>query len=99
MDNYKIIGVNGNEIFTNILLHPVEVLKEELEARGIDMRQFAEAIGLQTPYLNEIFKGKKSISPELALKIEETLKINANFWIRLQIKFDLDKAGKQQGYK
>jgi addiction module HigA family antidote len=95
MNNNKVFGVNGKEIFTDILLHPGEVLGEELESRGISQREFAEIIGLRPPHLNELIKGKRNMSAMLALKIEETLKINADIWMRLQMRFDLDIARKQ----
>lgn len=95
MNNHKVFGVNGKEISAAILLHPGEVLREELEARGISQREFAEAIGMRPPHLNELLKGKRHISVILALKIEGTLKINADIWMRLQMKFDLDIARKQ----
>ncbi len=38
MTTYKAIGKNGKEIHTEILLHPGEVLAEELEARAISQK-------------------------------------------------------------
>src|SRR3990170_7248381 len=95
MRNSKVFGVKGKEIFTDTFLHPGELLREELEARGISQREFAETIGLRQPHLNALINGKRGMSPGLALRIEKKLKINAEIWMRLQTKFDLDKARKR----
>ena len=95
MSNYKVIGKNGREIFTDVLLHPGEVLGEELAARGIAQKDFAELVGMRPPHLNELIKGKRHISALLALKIEQQLGIDADSWMRLQVDYDLEVARKQ----
>ena len=42
--------------------HPGEVLKDELEARGISQRKFAESIGMAYSVLNELLKAQRKIS-------------------------------------
>ncbi|MGB3006732.1 MAG: HigA family addiction module antitoxin [Chitinophagaceae bacterium] len=91
----KTFGVNGKEVFSDALLHPGELLGEELEARDISQKEFAEAIGLRPSHLNELIKGKRNVSALLALRIEKELKIEADIWMRLQIQYDLEIARKQ----
>lgn len=50
--------------------HPGELLGDELEARGLTQRKFAETIGISCSVLNEVIKGKRPVTPELAFKIE-----------------------------
>jgi addiction module HigA family antidote len=95
MKSSKIVGVNGKQIFSDILFHPGELLGEELEARGLSQKEFAGAVGLRASHLNELIKGKRNISAVLALKIEKELSIDADIWMRLQVQFDLDSARKQ----
>ena len=95
MNNHKVFGVNGKKIFTDTLLHPGEVLGEEIEARGIPKKDFAELIGMRPPHLNELIKGKRHVSAMLALKLEKQLGVSASFWLRLQIDYDLKMARKQ----
>ncbi len=95
MKRNKIIGVNGKEIFSEALLHPGELLGEELEAREISQKEFAEVVGLRPSHLNELIKGKRNVSALLALKMEKSLGIDADIWMRLQVQFDLDIAKKQ----
>jgi antitoxin HigA-1 len=92
---YKVIGNKGHEIEADLLLHPGEVLGEELEAREIAQKDFAEIIDLRPPHLNELIKGKRNISALLALKIEKQLGISAGFWMCLQVEYDLNIARKQ----
>jgi antitoxin HigA-1 len=95
MSAYKVIGKNGKEIYSDVLLHPGEVLGEELAARGIAQKEFAELIEMRPPHLNELIKGKRHVSAILAIKLEKHLGIDAGFWLRLQIDYDLKIARKQ----
>ena len=73
-------------------IHPGEMLKDELQARGISQRKFAEIIGCSYSFLNEIIKGKRSISTETALKIEAATGIKAYIWLRLQSAYNMQAA-------
>lgn len=95
MGIYKILGKNGKEIENEIILHPGEVLGEELEAREISQKDFAELIDMRPPHLNELIKGKRHISAMVALKLEKQLGVSASFWLRLQMDYDLKIARKQ----
>ena len=95
MGVYKVTGKNGKEIETEVILHPGEVLGEELGARAIPQKEFAELVDMRPPHLNELIKGKRHISAILALKLEKQLGISAAFWLRLQIDYDLKIARKQ----
>lgn len=95
MSNYQVIGKNGRAIETDVSLHPGEVLSDELEAREILQKDFAKKLGLQPPHLSDLIKGKRHVSARLALKLEKELGIEAGFWLRLQIAYDLFMARKQ----
>jgi HTH-type transcriptional regulator/antitoxin HigA len=95
MGIYKIIGKNGKELETEAILHPGEVLGEELAARDIPQKEFAELVDMRPPHLNELIKGKRHVSAILALKLEKHLGISAAFWLRLQVDYDLKMARKQ----
>jgi antitoxin HigA-1 len=95
MGVYKVIGKNGKEIETDAILHPGEVLGEELVAREIPQKEFAELVDMRPPHLNELIKGKRHVSAILALKLEKQLGISAAFWLRLQVDYDLKMARKQ----
>jgi len=89
MATYKIIGPNGQEIKTDVLLHPGEVLEMELIARGLKKSKFAMDIKMYPSHMSDILKGKRNISEEIALKIESILGISAEFWMRLQVEYNI----------
>ena len=59
-------------------IHPGEILKDELNARGISQRKFAAVIGVSYSVLNEVINGKRPINTEYALKIEAATGIPAS---------------------
>ena len=84
-----VLGKEGRELFSPTLLHPGEALADELEARGIMQKDFANTIGMRPQHLNDLIKGKRHISPETALSLEKALGISAEFWVRLQGDYEL----------
>lgn len=95
MSEYKIVDRNGKPVKTNITLHPGKALGEELEAREIRRKDFATQIGMQPPHLSDFINGKRHVSAKLALKLEAKLGIEAGFWMRLQVAYDLAVAKKE----
>ncbi len=89
MGSYKVVGKSGEEIHTDIILHPGEVLKEELEARKLLRSVFAMEIKVYPSHFSEILRGKRNINASLAIKLEKALGISAEFWVRLQGEYDL----------
>ena len=60
---------------------------DELEARGLTQRKFADTLGISYSVLNEVIKGKRSITPELAFKIEAATGTKAYIWVELQTRY------------
>ena len=77
-----------NEAPALMAIHPGTILKEELIERGISQKDFAKMIAMQPSHLNEIIKGKRSITKPVADKLEEVLGIPSLDWVNLQIGFD-----------
>ena len=59
-----------HELQPSTPIHPGEILKDELEARGLSQRKFAQTIGVSYSVFNEVVNGKRPITTEYALKIE-----------------------------
>lgn len=76
----------------HIATHPGELLKDELDARDIKQKNFASEIGMQATMLNEILKGKRPITADIAILIEKALDIPADYWLNFQTQYELDKA-------
>ena len=89
MSNYKILNSRGKEIHTNVSLHPGEILQDELEARDFRKSLFAEQLGVKPGHLSELLHGRRHISATTALKLEELLGISAEYWLRVQVYYDL----------
>lgn len=86
-----------NDLIPYLPTHPGEALKEELEARNISQRKFAEMIGMPYTALNEIANGKRSVTAETALKIEAALDIEAVFWLNMQTRYNMQTARRDSG--
>lgn len=70
--------------------HPGEmVLEEYLKPLGVSQSAFAIRLGVSFPRLNEIIRGKRSVTPDTALRLGRVLGISAGFWLGLQQDWDL----------
>ncbi len=77
--------------------HPGEMLREEfLIPMNLTQKQLADSI--QVPYqrINEIISGKRGVTPSTALRLAKYFGMSADFWLNLQIKFDLYLAQKKE---
>jgi len=75
--------------FLQTTRHPGEVLKKEIEERGLVKSEVARQLGIKPGHLSELFKGKRNISAAMALKLQGMLKISAVKWLGLQNLYDL----------
>lgn len=82
----------SNELRPYVPTHPGNVLKDELQARGISQKRFAEIISVSYTMLNEIINGKRPVSAEMALILEAALGINASLWNNMQSRYNLEMA-------
>jgi antitoxin HigA-1 len=70
--------------------HPGEMLLEEfLKPLGISQSAFAVRLGVSFPRLNEIVRGKRAVTPDTALRLAQVLGMPADFWLGLQMDWDL----------
>ena len=72
-------------------LHPGIILKEEfLDEMGISQYRLAKDISVPPRRINEIVKGKRSITADTALRLGRYFKISPQFWTNLQAHYDLE---------
>ena len=81
-----------NELVCAEAIHPGEMLKDELQARGLSQRKFAGIIGMPYTAFNEIINGKRPITTDTALKIEAATGITADLWLGLQADYNMQTA-------
>jgi len=88
-----ISGIAPNMIANNlepyIPTHPGEVLKDEIESRGISQRKLAETMKISYTLLNEILNAKRPINTEFALLIEATLDLPAEPLLNMQARYNM----------
>lgn len=70
--------------------HPGTILRYELEDRGISQKDFAIMIGMQKSHLNELIKGKRPLTKQIADKIEAQLGISAITLVNMQTQYEFD---------
>lgn len=70
-------------------VHPGEVLKDELEEMGLSQSALAEHIKVLPKTINEICRGKRGISAEMAVKLSRALGASPQFWLNFQNNWEL----------
>lgn len=74
-------------------IHPGEILKEEfLGTMGISQRAFARSIDVPVNSVNDIVRGKRSITGDTAIRFSLALGTSPEMWLRLQAQYELEKA-------
>lgn len=82
------------------LATPGEILKYEfLEPMNITPYRLAMNTGMQPIAVSEIIEGKRSVTPETALKLGAFFEMEAEFWMNLQRHYELEKARDAVGEK
>jgi len=70
--------------------HPGEMLLEEfLKPLGISQSAFSIRLGVSFPRLNEVIRGKRSVTSDTALRLARVTRMSADFWLGLQQDWDL----------
>ena len=84
----------GNLGYEAYPTHPGEVLKDEIEERGISQRKLAESMGLTYSVVNEILNGHRPLTARTALMFEAALNVPADPLMYLQTKYNMQTARK-----
>ena len=74
-------------------VHPGEVLLEEfLKPMGLTQNRLALDIGVSTRRISEIVTAKRSVTADTALRLGRYFRMSPQFWLGLQMDYDLDIA-------
>jgi len=65
------------------------LLEEFIRPLGITQSALAVRLGISFPRLNEIVRRKRSVTPDTALRLARVLGMSADFWLGLQLDWDL----------
>lgn len=80
-----------------LAVHPGRILKRELEARSMSANKLALALRVPSGRITSILGGKRSITPETALRLSQFFGNAARFWMNLQTRYDLAMAEAEFG--
>ena len=85
--------VTKTDAYPDVAIPPGEYLAEELKARGMSQKELARCMGRPLNALHEIIHGKKAITAETALQLEDVMpEIPARFWLNLETDYQLTKV-------
>lgn len=74
-------------------LHPGEVLLEEfLRPMNLSQNRLALSVSVPPRRINEIVLGKRGVTADTALRLARFFGVSAQFWLGLQMDYELDKA-------
>lgn len=74
-----------------------QALQRELDKRGWTQEDAAMKLGVSRLSVNELLNGRRTLTAPMALRLEKVFKIDAESWLRLQMRMDLDDARSRRG--
>ncbi len=73
--------------------HPGETIREDvLDPLEMSVNQLAQALGITATRLNDVVRGRRGITADTALRLARYLGTSAEFWLGLQLEYDLRTA-------
>jgi antitoxin HigA-1 len=90
-----LITIEGD--FSMQPIHPGRILKRELIARSLSANQLALSLRVPSGRITSLLNGKRSITPDTALRLARYFSTSAQFWLNLQSRYDLVTAEAQIG--
>jgi antitoxin HigA-1 len=76
----------------NRVVHPGEVLKDEIEELKLSSSELARQIGVPANRLSQIIRGKRAVTGDTALRLGHWFSMSPQFWMNLQTSHDLAQA-------
>jgi len=80
------------QVWPDVAVPPGEFLLEEIQARGLKPSALAQSLAVSPRRFRDILAGRKPISADVALALESELGVDAQFWMNLQVDYDLTVA-------
>jgi len=78
-------------------IHPGRILRRELKARNLSANQLALALRVPSGRITGVLHGKRSITPDTALRLARYFGNSPQFWLNLQTRYALSKAEAELG--
>jgi HTH-type transcriptional regulator/antitoxin HigA len=83
------------DIQSETLLSPGYVIEMEISARKLQKKDVASGLGIKPSNLSELLKGERTVTPDMALKLEIYFGIDATFWLHVQNHYTLALKNRQ----
>lgn len=74
-----------------VAVHPGEILLEILEQNQISQSALAEHLRISHSTVNEICRGRRGVTPDMAMKLSRAFNQNVSFWLNLQKNWELSQ--------
>jgi HTH-type transcriptional regulator/antitoxin HigA len=81
---------------SDLAIHSGEFLEETLEATGMTQSELSNRLGRPLQTINEIIKGKKSITSTTALELEDVLGVPSHIWLGLENQYQIVLAKQKE---
>ncbi|MBI2314386.1 MAG: HigA family addiction module antidote protein [Betaproteobacteria bacterium] len=79
------------------LIHPGEILKDELAALNLSANAFAKALGVPANRVTGILNERRAITADTALRLARFFGTTPEFWMNLQASYEVNKAREEVG--
>jgi len=78
-------------------IHPGEILADELAELNMTPAELARQIHVPANRLYQLIGGKRAMTADTALRLEQWLGVSAAFWMNLQKRYELNLAAQEVG--
>lgn len=79
-------------------VHPGDILARDfMEPLALSAYKVAKDIGVATPTVNEIVRGRKAVTAEMAIRLAQYFGTSRELWLNLQTQYDLELADAKIG--
>ena len=79
-------------------IHPGELLKEEIESRGVPQTRLAAQTGISYKVLNDILNCRRPLTTNTAMLFEAALGISAGLLMRMQLDYNMQQATRDKSF-
>jgi addiction module HigA family antidote len=78
-------------------IHPGSVLADELAELGMSLAELARELHVPSNRIYQLIAGKRAMTADTALRLQQWLGVSADFWMNLQKRYELDVAAEAVG--
>ena len=78
-------------------IHPGTILADELQELNITAAELARQLHVPSNRIYQLINGKRAMTADTALRLEQWLGVEAGFWMNLQNSYELDLATEKSG--